>query len=151
MRKFFILGMPRSRTYWLSKFLECLHEGIYYYPDYQKFMESGHIGDSTTCYPAIKNFIKGEKKIILHRNRKEVEASLVRVFGKTDLTVLDDMEKELKTETGLHINYDDISDRIIEIWNYCRNDFFPKERFKKMDGQILENQFMINEVKLCLG
>ena len=149
--KFFILGLPRSRTYWLSEFLECLHEGFYYYPNYREFMESDNMGDSTTCYHMIKDFIKDEKKVIIHRDVKEVEESIIQLFGNIDTSFLIDMEKELKEAEGLHVNFEDINSRIEEIWDFCREDIFPKERFDRMENIILENNSIIKEVKSCLG
>ena len=151
MDKFFIIGLPRSRTYWLSEFLGCLHEGLYYYPNYNDLMKSNHIGDSTTCYMQIKDFIKNEKKVIIHRNIDDVEDSLAELFGKIDAGFLIEMEKELKAEDGLHIRYEDISDRLEDIWSFCRNDIFPKKRAEEMDGQVLENMFLIEEAKNAIA
>ena len=145
--KFLILGMPRSRTYWLSLFLGCVHEGVYYYPDYADFLRSDHIGDSTTCYLQIKEHIKGCKKVIIHRDIKEVEASLIDLFGENDYGFLMDIEEGLKGEEGLHIAFNDISKRLREIWNYCKETPFDSGRADEMDGQILENYKLINEVK----
>ncbi len=145
--KFFIIGLPRSRTYWLSQFFGCLHEGVYHYPDYRDFLKSDHTGDSTTCYLQIKDLIKDERKVIIHRDIKDVGDSLVELFGKFDCSFLKDIEKELLEEDGLHVQFDDISSRLEEIWDYCRSDEFPKEKALKMDDVIMENHFLIGEVK----
>lgn len=149
--KFFILGLPRSRTYWLSVLLNCVHEGIYYYSDYQEFMESKNQGDSTTAYPVIKEFIKGQQKVIIHRDIEDVKNSLDKLFGSHNWNFLSEVDAELRAEDGLHVDFNDIDDNLEEIWSYCKDEPFPEEMANKMKGQIMNNDQLINEVKLCLG
>ena len=144
---FFILGMPRSRTFWLSQFLGCVHEGLWYYPNYEDFLKTKHIGDSTTCYPAIKDYIKDQKKVIIHRDPEEVQASIRKLFNvEIDLSIFD----TLKDEQGLHVQYRDINDRLREIWEYTRTSPFPTKRAELMKDQILNNTYLIKEVQSCL-
>ena len=144
---FFVLALPRSRTFWLSRFLDCLHEGSYHYPNYHEFLKSDNAGDSTTCYLQVKDFIRGEKKVIIHRPVDDVEQSLIKLFGKADYGFLKDAEKGLREETGLHIQFEDIGSRLDEIWSYCKSEPYPKEMAAKMDGVIMENDFLIAEVR----
>lgn len=149
MNKFIILGLPRSRTYWLSKFLGCIHEGIYYYPDYGDFIKSTEIGDSTTAYPLVKKFIGECKKVIIHRDLNEVKQSLGRLFGERDWDNLNQWTADLRREEGLHINFNDINDNLEMIWRYCKNEPLPKGR-EEMKYQVLNNEFLIKEVRSCL-
>ncbi|NOX09161.1 MAG: hypothetical protein GXP22_06695 [Gammaproteobacteria bacterium] len=145
MDKFFILGLPRSRTYWLSQFLGCMHEGLYYYPDYRLFMESEHIGDSTTCYTGIKDYITNYKKVIIHRKEEEVIASLTHVFGENDYSFIENDALILKEEQGLHVMFNDINERLPEIWRFCRNESYDIDRSNELIRKRLENKFMISE------
>lgn len=150
MSKFFVLGLPRSRTYWLANFLGCLHEGLYYYPDYNDFMKSDHVGDSTTAYPLIKDFISDRKKVIIHRDNNDVLASCRNLFGDVDLSFIVDEDKALRDAEGLHIDFNDIDNRIEEIWSYCREGKFPSMKYFMMKDVILNNDFIIEETRKVL-
>lgn len=142
---FFVLGMPRSRTYWLSQFLGCTHEGLWYYPNYKEFLDTGQ-SDSTTCYPWIKDYIKDYKKVVIHRDEEDVKKSLKGLFGID----FDCSSYDLDNIEGLHIQYDDINNRLEQIWDYCRDDEFPTKRAEIMKDQVLNNEFLIREVQSCL-
>lgn len=150
MKKFFVVALPRSRTYWLADFLGCVHEGLYYYPDYADFMKSEHVGDSTTAYLQIKDFIKDENKVIIHRDIDDVRESLHELFGNVDTDFLYEAREWLKKEEGLHVNFDDIDDRIEEIWSHCRDGQFPMAKYLKSKDQIMNNDFIIEETRQCL-
>jgi len=149
--KFFVLALPRSRTYWLANFLGCVHEGLYYYPDYADFMKSDHEGDSTTAHLLIKEFIKGEeKKVIIHRDIDEVRRSLRGLFGNSNIDFLIAAQEELVKEDGLHVGYNQIDDRIEEIWQQCRDSQFPTATYLKTKGDIMNNHFIIEETRKVL-
>lgn len=143
---FFVLGLPRSRTFWLSQFLGCVHEASYYYPNYPDFLRTKHKGDSTTCYPLIKDYVKKSHKVIIHRDEGEVQGSLKKLFDKEiDLSPWD----SLYEEEGLHVHFDEINDKLPEIWAYCHAEELPKERLS-MKNKVLNNEFLIQEVQKCL-
>lgn len=151
MKKFFIVALPRSRTYWLSVFLDCVHEGLYYYPNYADFLKSGNRGDSTTTHLLIKDFLKNEeKKVIIHRDIDEVRRSLYGLFGNINLDYLSEAQEELAKEDGLHIGYNQIDDRIEEIWHYCRGDQFPATKYLRMKDEVMNNDFIIEESRRIL-
>lgn len=152
MSKFFIVALPRSRTYWLANFLGCVHEGFYYYPQYEDFMKSDHDGDSTTCHMHIKDFIKDEKrKVIIHRDIDEVRESLRELFGDSDFDFLLTAQEELVKEDGLHVGYNQIDDRIEEIWSHCRDEQFPTAKYLKTKDEIMNNDFIIEETRRVLS
>jgi len=129
-----------------------MHDGLFYYPDYSEFMESDYSGDSTTCYLQVRNFVENHRKVVIHRDIKEVVESLHGIFGDVDLTFLDEAQQGLKNEHGaLHVDFNDIDERIEEIWRYCINAEFPVARYMKMKDQILNNDYMIEEVRKCLS
>jgi len=148
---FFILSLPRSRTAWLSSFLTddtgiCSHEGIAY-SDYPEGLE----GDSTTAYPWIKEHIKKDDPIIIiHRDLDECLLSLEKaVDKKIDRRVLTFLEDEMDTiKNALHIRYEDINERLEDIWYYCgKSKLFDEERANKMIKMNIQNYEMIDEFK----
>ncbi len=146
MDKFFIIGLPRSRTYWLSVFLECFHEAISVFPDYQDFMESDHPGDSTTVYSVVRKFIKNEKTIYIDRDIDEVFESANRAFGVVySVDMLKMIQEELrKKENCLHVHYNDINDRLEEVWDYCYADKpFDAKRAEALKVINLQNKYVI--------
>jgi len=152
MSKFFILGLPRSRTYWLSEFLGCMHEGYHYYPNYSEFMNSNYIGDSTTCYPWIKDYIKNYKKVVIERDIEEVFDSSVRLFPHVDIETLYDMKIELdEIEDCLRIDYQDINKKLPEIWEYCIGTEYDKNRAQKLMSVKLENYPLIQHAQQVLN
>jgi len=150
--KFWVVGLPRSRTYWLAEFLGCLHEGLFHYPNYNDFMDSDQVGDSTTAYLQIRDFIINERKVVIHRDMEEVKTSLFDLFGYIDMPFLQEQEELLGVEDGLHVKFEDIDERIVEIWHYCHPDIvFPSEKYDDMKDIKLENLLLIEESKVMLG
>ena len=148
MRKFFVLGLPRSRTYWLSVFLGCAHEGYSYYSDYSDFMKSKYTGDSTTCYPWIKDYTNGCRKIVIERDVKEAFKASEAIFDNISINTLIDIQYELnQVKDCLRINYDDISSNLEEIWKYCYDLPFDKERADKLNDIQLENTHLVSLTK----
>lgn len=129
----------------------CIHEGLFYFPDYDDFMESQHRGDSTTAYMGIKDHIRhAQKKVIIHRDLDEVKESVARVLGDFPTDFLWEVEEELKALDGLHVDFYDINDRIEEIWRFCRNDPFPENLFLAMRDVRLDNHVLIEKTKEIL-
>ena len=150
--KFWIVGLPRSRTFWLAEFLGCMHEGLYYFPDYDDFLKSDQAGDSTTAYTQIRDFIKNERKIVVHRDIEDVKTSLLAIFGELDFNFLTEAQALMDIETGLHVRFEDIDDRIVEIWHYCwPYRVFPAEKYGQMKDKQLENHILIHETKAMLA
>ena len=148
MSKFFIVGLPRSRTYWLSQFLGCAHEAILNYPDYSEFMESEHIGDSTTAYPWMKEHTYGCKIIVIERDLEEAYQSAMKIMPNVTREPLHQIQAELDSITDcLRIPYNEVSKRLREIWGYCRNEPFDEVRAKRLDKTKLENFDLIKHVK----
>ncbi len=151
MRKFFVLGLPRSRTYWMSVFLGCTHEGYNYYPNYKVFMDSNGRGDSTTCYPWIKEYVADSPIVVIDRDIKECFESSLEIFPHVQMDNLEYMKKELDSINNcLRVKYDDVSDRLEEIWNYCREDDFDKNRADLMKDKKMENHSLIRSTQIEL-
>ena len=146
-QKFFILGLPRSRTAWLSAYFGCLHEALRYFPNYDDFLDTSYRGDSTTVYHEICHFIDDYPKVFIHRPVMEVYDSIINLFGQ----VPDDLlkwDEELHAGDGLHVEYQDINKRLPEICEFIGLPY-NKNRDYLMNKNI-QNQKLIREVQSCL-
>lgn len=146
---FFVFGLPRSRTAWISVFLTddqvCLHEGVIY-PDYEELLLNPNIdGDSTTCYPMVKKYLTDEKVLIIERDIKECLKSSQK-FCNADTGRLEVLKDELDKAPGLRINYNDIDNRLEEIWGYCKGTYFNPLRAETMKRLNIQNIELMQKV-----
>ncbi len=146
--KFFILGLPRSRTAWFAYYFNCIHEGLYYYPNYSDFMKSDNKGDSSTTYPLISDFIEDSPKVFIHRNIDDVKESLIKLFGFSPKE-LGQWDNEMRSADGLHIDYNSINDSLEKICEYIGSPFSKGKDYMK--NIHIEDNFLKSEVESCLG
>ena len=118
---FCITGYPRSRTSWFAAFFTtgpvfCHHEIALCKPEaqYIGFSGANFAIDPPDC-----------PTVIIERDEGEVRKSLRHLTGKAD-EIIDKMS--LSGLEGLRVKFEDINDRLEEIWNYCVPLPFPKER-----------------------
>lgn len=121
MKHFFIAALPRSRTKWLSNFLTyggafCCHEGEYF----DQASGYTYLGDANTTFCLYGVPCEGPI-VVIRRNKNDVIESLIRIFGYPDKMpeIVGLLETGLNNINGLHINYNDINERLEEIWQYC--------------------------------
>ena len=121
---FMVIALPRSGTTWAANWLSCAHDPLYtaHYTDWDRL----HAGSGVSCtgiwrWPEWVN-AHPARKVILHRDAREVGASLHRIakaaaLKSTDLDAID----------GLHVPWTDLfdTDRAEVIWETLR----PGERF----------------------
>ena len=146
---FYILGLPRSRTAWLSSFLSdkdglCIHEGSYHYPDYSDILESNKIvGDSTTALPLIKRYINPEDQVIvIERKMKDVSKSLISLFGRPFREEIELLKSELDTiENAIRIPYEEINLSLEEIWS-VKGTPFNSDRAESFMNKHIENNLL---------
>jgi len=144
MRKFFVVGLPRSRTYWMSIYLYCTHEAFHYNENYKTFMDSKSFGDSTTCYPWIKNYITDNPIVVIERDLDECFQSSIKLFPDIKIKTLEHMQSELEgIDVCLRIKYEDINERLQEIWEYCHESPFNSVRAEKLKDNHMENYPLI--------
>ena len=161
---FFILGMPRSRTLWFSKLFTddgfpCIHEhfsrhketnlipGVYGYSDTNP-LTSPDYGD----YPVL----------IIERDFDQVCDSIFNAFDKpraiTDwkrcikgyMRVYKDELSKIRPKNCLRIKFEDINNRLIEIWKFLLPDVpydekylsARKERIIKTENRDLESSLI---------
>lgn len=92
-RPFFILGLPRSRTYWLSKFLTyrdwtCGHEELRHirsFDDAKSWLSQPNMGSAETALAPFWRLIPRDARlVIVRRPVAEVKDSLLRASYGTD-------------------------------------------------------------------
>ena len=166
-KNFYITGLPRSRTAWLSVFLThgnafCHHEamnGCHSIEDYQAKMSlSGYdfVGNSDCGLFLSPELINGPL-IIIERDIDEVLHSLVKLFPGYDLrSYISGIRDQIQQLNGLRIPYNQLNDRLDEIWKYCIGegyDRFYAENLKKMNIQTnkIQGDSMSFEVFSCRG
>lgn len=106
---FIITGLPRSRTAWFSAFMTasgypCIHEGLnecLSVDEYKKKVKS--VSDSNTGYAYVGQLIDDRPTLIIHRHHHKTDA---------------DVTNRLKSLKGLHVLFDEIDERIAEIFSY---------------------------------
>jgi len=110
--KFFITGLPRSRTAWFSAFMTasgypCLHEGLNgckTIAEYKKKIK--HSSDSNTGFIFVDAPID-RPTLVIHREDRHNG-----LFDNVDLNKI----------KGLHVEFSDIHNRIEEIFTYLTGD-----------------------------
>lgn len=168
--KFFITGLPRSRTAWFANFFTtggsfCYHEALNHYPN--KGALTGamtgakfYYGNSDSALP----FTKFQEwfnapTVIIERNADEVIESLYKLYGEhaaIPKLVLAGQVK-LKHLRGLRVAFQDIDSRLHEIWDYCVDSIYDVERAEalmKLNIQTTDltgNSASLKEIISCRG
>lgn len=132
---FFILGLPRSRTNWMSAFLHggdvfCGHDFFSTSADTSVFYEAHHLyagsvdTNPLTAMEYKKNL--GAPLVIIRRDPKEVVDSLCKLFGEDKriyltkcITSMNDALKEAEVYADLIIDFDDLDESMEEVWELC--------------------------------
>ena len=126
---YFISGLPRSRTAWLSVFMS--QSGTYYHHDGFNGCHSledykhkvNNCGDSSTGLTLIdlnKEFPLS-KVVIIEKTNEEFEACVKwcsQVYGLDSRKELELMRDKQKSMTGLRVQQSDINERLQDIWKF---------------------------------
>lgn len=146
---FNIVAMPRSRTYWLSRFLstdtqEFLHEGI-------GNTDLEVIGNSTTM-PFNINTLP-DRTIIIERDFGEVIDSLARLFPMPP-----GIEEELACYQQImdgiqayRIHFNEINDNLDWIWELVHGTDVDWNRAEVLIQTNLQNDYLINQYKSMMA
>lgn len=150
--KFYVLSLPRSRTYWMSQFLGCEHDAYKTWPDYGRFISSNSPGDSTSCYMHIKEYInRWSPVIVIHRPIEEVVISLCNIGIEPDSAMLErltQLDYELDRIGGFHVDYDNINGKLGDIWQHCYANLpYDHERAVEMIDINLQNDAQIEKAR----
>jgi len=126
---YFVVGLPRSRTAWLSVFLSqsgrfCHHEGLNgcrSLDEYSNKLNNG--GDSSTGLMMIKlnKLFPDSPVVIIEKNHEQVKRCIKwcdDTYGGDSRDYIYQLNEQMKEIKGLRINQSDINDRLHEIWRY---------------------------------
>ena len=149
-----IIGLPRSRTAWLSVFMSQSntyfhHEAIDGCFSFNEYDEKTSVsGDSTTAFSLLVDKIKDRKVVIIKKNDKEFDACVEwcdKTYGIDSRDHLTEMNEKLSEIEGLIVNQSDIDDSLDDIWEHLVDDqwFEGYEDIKKLNIQV--NKPTINE------
>ena len=144
--KFFVLGLPRSRTYWLSRFLStptCVveHEAAMHYDSLDALHAGMKDGMCDTSLLLRWKDLKG-KIVLIERPAAEVEESLNRLYPnprrKALLTCAWDALQEAKRSHHC-IQYDDLRQEAVCQWlfEHLTEERFDRLRWKELDQLVL--------------
>lgn len=133
---FFVIGLPRSRTAWLANFLTyddhfCSHEGINGCRSIEEFTTKlGSDGDSGTSMMVfdMNTLFPDAPIVIIERNVKHAIEYAQKEFGFYEPDIFYRAKEKLDKIDGLRIQYDDIDNRLPEIWDHLIGKGFDKRR-----------------------
>lgn len=132
MGKFVITGLPRSRTAWFSAYLStgdtfCHHEAIYHNlpMDLEGYANVGNSDSGYVLRPQWGEEQDEHKIVVIHRDIDEVRASLaaVGVFDARELLL--DCSDKLEDLHGMHMNFNQVNDKLEDIHNYIGVPYDP--------------------------
>lgn len=145
---FVVLGMPRSRTFWISRFLSqpdrpCEHDPSVNFRSVQDVRDyfsnpNAAASDTALCRIWARMDLPRVTVVVVHRALPEIVASLRRC-GIVP-TGLEEPWWALRSLGGLHINAEDWEDQQIaeDIYRYCTGNRPPPNRWDNLIGQNLQ-------------
>lgn len=141
---YFIVGLPRSRTAWLSVFMNqsskhCLHDGFNgcnNLIEYWDKLEEG--GDSSTGLMMIDiNRLKPESPIVvIQKNEDELKKTIdwcEKIYGFDAKDHLNELNERLSQIKGLHIQQSEINSNLERIWAHLVDDEWD-ERYAELNN-----------------
>lgn len=166
-KNFFIIGLPRSRTAWFSALFNtaddvfCYHDGINGCRTAEDFKQKldacpeSIVGDSDSGLALVDLSIFPDAKIVvIHRNMDECAESLDEFIGggiDQNRAIMEIATEYLEgINAGLHIEFNDIDERIDEIFTFCTGkelDPRIKELFSNFMIQLKEFKFDENTLR----
>ena len=130
----FVTGLPRSRTAWFAAYL-CglgklvLHEGLDGLKSKQEFSDlmSTCDGDSdpSLVFTDFQSMFPGHKTLIIHRPIKDVKRSLDAIGIVFPLRYLKYLTMKMAHLDGLHVQFDDIDERLEDITKFFGIEYNP--------------------------
>lgn len=133
INRFVITGLPRMRSAWFSAYLTtgdvfCYYEAI---KDSLPLNGYKHTGTADCGYllrPEWVESIGEHKLVVIHRNLNDVLESAEELGLTANIELLPYLNDKLYELDGLHVDFDDINDRLLEIHNYIGLPCFNKDR-----------------------
>ena len=151
---YFIAGLPRSRTAWLSVFMSqgvyCHHDGFngcQSIDEYKKKIKG--CGDSSTGLTLIdvNKVFPSSKVVIIEKSELELGRCIEwcdRVYGSDSQDEILKMNDKLLKIKGLRIKQSEINERLQDIWSHLVSTKWH-DRYKRLiDFNIQSNPFNID-------
>ena len=151
-----IVGLPRSRTAWLSVFMSQSntyfhHEainGCYSLDEYNEKIKG--CGDSTTGIDFIPS--NNQRIVVIKKNSDELERCIKWCDSEYEIDsrphVIDSSDK-LSTIKGLVVEQSEINEKLQDIWEYLVDDDWH-EKYKaitKMNIQVTDTKINVEAAK----
>lgn len=130
-----VIGLPRSRTTWFSALLSfggfpCVH-------DWFSFNKEPHPEYNAYSDTLLHKHTEGSRTLVIHRPIKEVYNSLLDNFTFPEFVTEKDLIKPLEQQAekmklivGMHVNYNELDDKLGEAWEYLTGEA-PNNRYMK--------------------
>jgi len=146
---FMVMGLPRSRTQWLSNFLTngrecfCYHEllgDVSSLDEYRNKFELPYakVGTAETASMLIEKEFTCPK-VVIHRDLNVVNESLLHTIGSYEFRpILEKCQRKLDKVDGIHINFDEIDDNLELIWQTCIGTPMDKLRAENLQRMKIE-------------
>lgn len=161
MGNFFITGLPRSRTAWLSTFLSydgafCFHEAMMFcgletekIPELFKSTGKEYIGNSCSSISHFLDFYEkafpDAKYVLIHRDIDDVQVETDKIFGVNTkeglITCVNALSELARRVKPLIIDFKDLNDvkAARTIWGYCIPAIpFDEMRFKMLNDMDIQ-------------
>ncbi len=149
-----IVGLPRSRTAWLSVFMSQSntyfhHEGIdgcYSIDEYQS--KTKGCGDSTTGFWPILESMELKRVVIIRKSEAEFNHCVEwcdSTYGINSIEHMRNLNEYMDTIDGLVINQSEINDRLQDIWEHLVDDEWSERHAALTKLNVSVNDTGINE------
>lgn len=155
---FFIIGMPRSRTAWLSNFMTydgiyCHHEGLNNCNSIQEYEDKiGNDGDSSTglMLVDIKSLFPDRKLLLIDAPIERTIEFTKETYGVVNLDYIHYMKERLDALDGMRVKLEDISSRTKEIWEYLTDKEYDDKRTKLLSTLFVETPVELMNEKAAM-
>lgn len=147
MLSFMVLSAPRSGSTWVSNWLTtdaslCLHDPLWtqHYSDLDSIESPKALGIACTGCALFPEWVNrhSARKVILHRDLKEIDASLARI-GLPACSA--QWEGVLNQIRGVHIPWTDVFDNPKDVYEYLLNEPFDAQRHAMLREMNIQPDF----------
>ena len=143
---FFVVGLPRSRTAWLANFLTkdrlCYHEGFDNCHTIQEYKDKlgTDKGDSSTGLMLLNMHeeFPDSPIVVIENDFKKVADYAYKTYGYYDKKFIEYLNDCLNNVDGLRIKFDDIDERLPEIWDHLIGTPYDLERAELLKRMKIE-------------
>ena len=144
--KFFVLALPRSRTYWLSKFLstescEVEHDGSMNYRSIEEMIDNMPDGNCDTALALHWEKLQG-KVVVIDRDLEECIMSCKKLNIEIDEIFMSKIALSLKAASEVHpvVPYNDLSyeNTCKWIFEYLTGEVFDRDHWLKFNETKIE-------------